>query len=58
MREGYPVVLYPFDGGKPRTLVNIPALWAFPEISPDGRWLLYESADDATFEIMLVEGFR
>ena len=57
--EGWPVVLYPFDGGKPRTLVNIshPPM-NFLAISPDGRWFLYTSADDPTYEIMLVENFR
>jgi Tol biopolymer transport system component len=57
--QGYPVVLYPFDGGTPRPLIGIsrpPRI--FPEVSPDGRWLLYASADDPTYEIMLVEDFR
>jgi Tol biopolymer transport system component len=57
--EGFPVVLYPFDGGKPRTLMSIDRRpWMFPEVSPDGRWFLYTSADDPTYEIMLVENFR
>jgi hypothetical protein len=30
----------------------------FPEVSPDGRWLLYSTADDPTYGIMLVENFR
>ena len=30
----------------------------FPEVSPDGRWFLYTSADDPTYEVMLVENFR
>jgi len=58
-RDGFPVVFFPFDGGKPQTLMNIdrpPRM--FPEVSPDGRWLLYSTADDPTYGIMLVENFR
>ena len=47
-----------FDGGKPRTLTTLgsnPQM--FPELSPDGRWFLYTSADSPVFEIMLVDNF-
>ena len=57
--EAYPIVFFPFDGGKPRTLITLksgPAM--FPEVSPEGRWLLYTAHDDETREIMLVENFR
>jgi Tol biopolymer transport system component len=58
-KAGYPVVLYPFDGGKARTLLYIShAPQFFPEISPDGRWFLYSSIDDTTYGIELVENFR
>ena len=57
--EGLPVVLYPFDGGKPRTLTTLAQpRQMFPEVSPDGRWFLYTSADDPVYEIMLVDNFR
>jgi len=57
--EGYPFVLYPFGEGKPRTLIILgSAPWMYPDVSPDGRWLIYASADDPTYEIMLVENFR
>ena len=57
--QGYPVVLYPFGEGKPRSLTTISRYpHAFLEVSPDGRWFLYTSADDPTYEIMLVENFR
>jgi Tol biopolymer transport system component len=37
-------------------IVNrLPAM--FPEVSPDGRWLLYTTADDPVYEIMLVDNF-
>jgi eukaryotic-like serine/threonine-protein kinase len=57
--EGWPVVLYQFDGGKPRTLTTLSSSpQMFPELSPDGRWFLYTSADAPVFEIMLVDNFR
>jgi Tol biopolymer transport system component len=57
--EGYPVVLYPIDGERPRTLIVLGSLPnMFPEVSPDGRWLLYTTADEPTYEIMLVDNFR
>jgi Tol biopolymer transport system component len=58
-KAGYPVVLYPFDGSKARTLLYIgQAPRFFPEVSPDGRWFLYSSIDDPTFGIQLVDNFR
>jgi eukaryotic-like serine/threonine-protein kinase len=56
--EGVPVLLYPFDGGKPRTLATLYRLRGEPALSPDGRWLVYATADNPVYEISLVEGFR
>ena len=55
--SGYPILLYPFDGGEVRTIATL-ASGSSPEISPDGRWLLFEKADDPIREIMLVDHFR
>jgi len=57
--QGFPAVFYPFDGGKSRTLTTLtrqPRM--FPDVSPDGRWFVYTTADDPVSEIMLVENFR
>ena len=57
--DGYPVVLYPIVGENPRTVVVLDSLpHMFPEVSPDGRWLLYAGAEDPTYEIMQVDSFR
>jgi Tol biopolymer transport system component len=57
--EGFPVVLYPFDGGAPRTLTTLSrAAFLFMTVSPDGHWFLYSNADDPTYGIMLVDNFR
>jgi Tol biopolymer transport system component len=57
--EGYPVVLYPLDGGKPRTLLSLSRAPSGPlEVSPDGRWLLYATADEPVYGIMLADNFR
>jgi Tol biopolymer transport system component/DNA-binding winged helix-turn-helix (wHTH) protein len=58
-QEGFPFVIYPFGESEPRTLISLsrfPVM--FPEVSPDGRWLLYTTADDAISEILLAENFR
>ncbi len=57
--DKYPVVFYPFDGGKPRTITALSEpIENFPGISPDRRYLLYSSPDPPVFEIMQVNNFR
>ena len=57
--EGFPIVLYPFDGGAPRTVTSLNhAPFLFPGVSPDGHWFLYSNADDPIYEIMQVDNFR
>jgi Tol biopolymer transport system component/tRNA A-37 threonylcarbamoyl transferase component Bud32 len=57
--EEYPIVFYPFDAGKPRTIaVSSRPPYLNPAVSPDGRYLLYTIADDPVYEIMLVDNFR
>jgi eukaryotic-like serine/threonine-protein kinase len=58
-KPSFPLVLYPFDGGKPQALATIErAPYINPDVSPDGRYFLYASADPPVYEILLVEGFR
>jgi Tol biopolymer transport system component/predicted Ser/Thr protein kinase len=55
----YPLVLYSFDGGKPQTLATLDrSPYIGPEVSPDGRYLLFASADRSVYEILLVDNFR
>ncbi len=55
----YPVVFYPFDGGKPHTIATLSEpIENFPGVSPDGRYLVYSSPDPPIYEIMLVNNFR
>lgn len=56
--KGWLVVLYPLGEGKPRTLTTVSGRFGSPDVSPDGRWLLYTTTDDPTYEIMLVDNFR
>jgi eukaryotic-like serine/threonine-protein kinase len=56
--EGTPVVFHPFDGGKPRNLTTLARYAGSGSISPDGRRLIYTTADNPVYEIMLVENFR
>jgi serine/threonine protein kinase/WD40 repeat protein len=57
--EGYPVVFYPFNGGRPRTLTTLSrASLTRPDVSPDGRWFLYATPDEPVYQIMLVDDFR
>jgi Tol biopolymer transport system component/predicted Ser/Thr protein kinase len=57
--DGYPVVFHSFDGKTSRTIATLPGSpYLFPDLSPDGRYLLYASADDPVYEILLVDNFR
>ena len=57
--EAYPVVFYPFDGGKSRKIATlIQPIENFPTVSPDGRYLAYSSPDNPNYGIMLVDNFR
>jgi Tol biopolymer transport system component/tRNA A-37 threonylcarbamoyl transferase component Bud32 len=57
--EEFPIVFYPFNGGKPRTIITTSMpVENFPGVSPDGRYLLYSTPDAPVDEIMLVDNFH
>jgi Tol biopolymer transport system component len=57
--NAYSIVFYPFGRGNPRTIIELDRpIFLQPAVSPDARYLLYTTADDPVFEIMLVDNFR
>ncbi len=53
------MMMFPLDGSAPRTLAMLPAAYPlFPDISPDGRWILFTKVDNAVYEILQVDHFR
>src|SRR5207244_9573378 len=43
----------PFGGGSPRAIVRTPFDEAAPAVSPDGRWLAYQSNESNRWEVYL-----
>lgn len=57
--KNYKIAFYPFSGGAPRTVLALDRQpYLFLSVSPDERYLLYTTADDPVYEMMLVENFR
>ncbi len=42
------------DGGKPRPFLNSRSVKSDPQISPDGRWVAYQSLESGRYEIYVV----
>ena len=55
MREksGYDLVTVPADGGESSVLIGGPSSERTPAISPDGRWIAYQTSDSGTTEIVV-----
>lgn len=57
--KAYSIVFYAFDGGTPRTILELDRpIYLAPAVSPDGHYLLYATADDPVFEMMRVDNVR
>ena len=50
---GGDVVMMPVEGGKSTAVVATPAFESGPQVSPDGKWLLYVSDESGRMEIYL-----
>ena len=41
------------SGHTPRVIANTPAEETFPQVSPDGRWVAYQTNESGRFEVVV-----